>query len=77
MNRTDYDNPVCTVALILILSYSPLKCRLIKNFYASSNTILRNHKLCYSSSCVWVQIAIYSLTRPEKLTALLQVMAWR
>ena len=32
MTRTNYKNSVCTVALILILSNSPLKYRLIKNF---------------------------------------------
>ena len=72
MTRTDYENSVCTVALILILlilfistlyiSHSPLKCRLINNFYASSNTISRNKKLCYISSYLWMQVALYSLT---------------
>ena len=32
MTRTDYENSVCTVALILMLSYSPLKYGMIKNF---------------------------------------------
>ena len=49
MTRIDYENSVFTVALILMLSYSPLKYRLIKNFYASSNTISRNHKAYYIS----------------------------
>ena len=67
MTRTNYENSVCTVALILILSHSPLKYCLIKNSYASSNTISRNHKSRYISSYVWMQITILiSTLRPER-----------